>query len=224
MDLIIKDNKNEVEISLSGRFGIKEFPLLKEKLEHLISGPGIFFFINLDRALFLDSDYLNLFLDLLNTVKKKNARLILLFSNPENELYFSRYASVFEIASSKKAFHKTGLLSQLKQAGIYYSKQTGIRLTPSVGIATGILLLGWFLTLFSIIITQNKDLASKRAEIAILEKNIYRSTQEIKRLESSIGSLQHLGLVKDKEELSAFGSIRNWLLYLDRLDSLRREN
>ena len=46
---------------------------------------------------------------------------------------------------------------------------------------------------------------------------------EIERFESSIGPLQNLGIVGNTEELSSFGTVKNWILYLDKLDSLRRE-
>ena len=50
IDIVVEDKGDEVIISLSGMFGIKEFAALKEKLERLLQGPGIFFYLNLDKA------------------------------------------------------------------------------------------------------------------------------------------------------------------------------
>ena len=44
IDLMVEDKGDEVIISLSGMFGIREYAALKEKLENLLLGPGIFFF------------------------------------------------------------------------------------------------------------------------------------------------------------------------------------
>lgn len=223
IDIVVEDKGDEVIISLSGMFGFREFAAVKEKLERLFQGPGIFFYLNLNKAVFLTPEYLTLFLDLLNSLKKRRTNLILLFSSKENEEYFSRYSSVFEISESLEAYHRKGLASQLRQIGVHYSRQTGLRVTPGVAIGIGLLLFGWFFTLFMIISGQNEELAKRQDTITLLESQIRRSTMEIERLESSIGPLQNLGIIGSSEELSSFGMVRDWILYLDRLDSLRRE-
>ncbi len=223
MNLSVEESGNDVIITLSGMFGVRELTILKNKLDMLLRGPGIFFFLNLQKAVFLDEEYLKLFLQILSTLKKRNARLILLFSNVENEKFFAPYASVFEIASSRENFQKSGFVRQLRQVGVYYSKQTGIRIAPSAAIALGTLLFGWFVTLLFIISSQNAELAERRERIAILEKETERSLREIERLESMVVPLRNLNLA-ETEETTAFGAIRDWIYYLDRLDSLRREN
>lgn len=223
IDLMVEDKGDEVIISLSGMFGIREYVALKEKLENLLLGPGIFFFLNLEKARFLDSEYLTFFLDMLNALKSRKNRLILLFSNEENKEYFSRYSAVFEIAESLEAYHRQGLAIQLKQIGVHYSRQTGLRVTPAVAIGGAVLILGWLLTLILIMSEQNKELTQRQNTITLLEMQLRRSTMEIERLESSIGPLQNLGLVGSSDETSSFGIVRDWILYLDKLDSLRRE-
>ena len=74
-----------------------------------------------------------------------------------------------------------------------------------------------------IISKQNDELSERQKEITLLESKLRRSVMEIERLESSIGPLQNLGIVGNTEELSSFGTVKNWILYLDKLDSLRRE-
>lgn len=223
MDIVVEDDGEEVVIALSGTFGVRELAPLREKLERLLSGPGVFFFLDLENSTFLDDDYLILFLDLLNTLKKRKARLVLLFSGAQNQAYFARYSAVFEIAESRSSFRRTTLVTQLRQVGLHYSKQTGLRVTPAVAIACGIILLGWFVTLLGIIAMQNHELSERRAEIISLENENRLSVHEIERLESSIGPLRNLGIVGGKEELSTFGTVRDWFTYLDKLDSLRSE-
>ena len=223
IDIVVEDKGDEVIISLSGMFGIKEFAALKEKLERLLQGPGIFFYLNLDKAIFLSPEYLGLFLDQLNSLKKRRINLVLLFANEENKEYFSRYSSVFEISESLDAYHRQGFLSQLRQIGLHYSRQSGLRITRWVAITGFLFLAGWFFTLFMIISKQNDELSERQKEITLLESKLRRSVMEIERLESSIGPLQNLGIVGNTEELSSFGTVKNWILYLDKLDSLRRE-
>lgn len=223
IDLVVEDAGDEVTVSLSGVFGIREFSHLKDKLEAIVNGPGIFFFLDLRRASFLDGSYLMFFLDLLNTLKSRRATLVLIFFDDTNKNYFAPYASIFEIAESRTSFQKNGLMRRLRDVGVHYSKQTGIRITPLVAVVLGILLFGWFLTLLLIVISQNAELSERRERIASLEVEAERSLREIERLETSIGPLRNLGLVGNGEELSAFGSVRDWMLYLDKLDSLRHE-
>lgn len=106
---------------------------------------------------------------------------------------------------------------------MHYSRQTGLRITPWVAITGFLFLAGWFFTLFMIISKQNDELSERQKEITLLESKLRRSVMEIERLESSIGPLQNLGIVGNAEELSSFGTVKNWILYLDKLDSLRRE-
>jgi len=221
MDILVDDAGDEVVITLRGTFGLLQLPGVREKLEMLIKGPGCFFFLNIESAHFIDDAYLELFLNLLNRIKKQNAMLVFLSSKEEHRNYFSRFSHVLELYDNRKSFRRSGLLKQLKQVGINYSKQTGLRLSPGVAIALFVLLLGWFVTLFSIVYIQNKEILEQQAQIISLENQKKRSIQEIERLKSSLGSLQHLGLVVDSTTSHAFGSIRDWVGYLELLENSR---
>lgn len=223
IDIQIEDFGNDVEISLSGSLSKAQLSAVREKLDSLMSGPGVFFFLNLERAHFAVDDYLEMFLDLMNKTREKNSTMVLLFRNEELLEYFSRYKNIFEIHESREAYKSSGLSKQLKQVGVYYGKKTGLRLSPSVAIAAGVLIMGWLITLFLIIAAQGKDIADKQSQIMALESQRDRYVQEIDKLESSIGPLKRLGVVEDTSQLNSFGAIRDWVSYLKHLENTRRE-
>lgn len=223
IDIQIEDFGNDVEISLSGSLSKAQLSAVWEKLDSLMSGPGVFFFLNLERAHFAVDDYLEMFLDLMNKTKERNSTMVLLFRNEELLEYFSRYKNIFEIHESREAYKSSGLSKQLKQVGVYYGKKTGLRLSPSVAIAAGVLIMGWLITLFLIIAAQGKDIADKQSQIMALESQRDRYVQEIDKLESSIGPLKRLGVVEDTSQLNSFGAIRDWVSYLKHLENTRRE-
>ena len=223
IDIQIEDFGNDVEISLSGSLSKAQLSAVREKLDSLMSGPGVFFFLNLERAHFAVDDYLEMFLDLMNKTKERNSTMVLLFRNEELLEYFSRYKNIFEIHESREAYKSSGLSKQLKQVGVYYGKKTGLRLSPSVAIAAGVLIMGWLITLFLIIAAQGKDIADKQSQIMALESQRDRYVQEIDKLESSIGPLKRLGVVEDTSQLNSFGAIRDWVSYLKHLENTRRE-
>lgn len=223
-EIISERQGDDVVITLKGEFYKSNLANVREKLEQSIDCSGIFFFLNVDKAVFEDNCFLDIFLDLLNALKKRSAKLLFIRTNPEKLEYFTKYSAIFEFTESRKDYHKLKLLGQLKQVGIFYSKKTGIRVTPSVAIVLAFILLGWFLTLVGIIYNQNKELAERRAEVIMLENDVKRSLVEIDRLQASIGPLQNLGLVGSEQERNSFGTVRDWMHYLDMLDSARREN
>lgn len=223
IDIQIEDFGNDVEISLSGSLSKAQLSAVREKLDSLMSGPGVFFFLNLERAHFAVDDYLEMFLDLMNKTRERNSTMVLLFRNEELLEYFSRYKNIFEIHETREAYKSSGLSKQLKQVGVYYGKKTGLRLSPSVAIAAGVLIMGWLITLFLIIAAQGKDIADKQSQIMALESQRDRYVQEIDKLESSIGPLKRLGVVEDTSQLNSFGAIRDWVSYLKHLENTRRE-
>ena len=223
IDIQVEDHGDDVEISLSGSLSKAQLSAVREKLDSLMSGPGVFFFLNLERAHFAVDDYLEMFLDLMNKTKERNSTMVLLFRNEELLEYFSRYKNIFEIHESREAYKSSGLSKQLKQVGVYYGKKTGLRLSPSVAIAAGVLIMGWLITLFLIIAAQGKDIADKQSQIMALESQRDRYVQEIDKLESSIGPLKRLGVVEDTSQLNSFGAIRDWVSYLKHLENTRRE-
>ena len=223
IDIQVEDYGNDVEISLSGSLSRVQLSAVREKLDSLMAGPGVFFFLNLENVHFSVDDYLGMFLDLLNRVKERNSTMILIFHNEEQLECFYRYRNIFEIYDSRETYKNSGLSKQLKQVGVYYGKKTGLRLSPSVAIAAAVLITGWIVTLFLIIAAQGKDIANKQAQIMVLQGQRERYIQEIDKLESSIGPLKKLGVVEDTARLNSFGAIRDWVSYLKHLENVRRE-
>lgn len=223
IDIQVVDYGDELEIALSGVLGVSQLPAVREKIEMLTQGPGCFIFLNLERARFTTNDYLQLFLDLLNSVRGRNSSLILLFKSQEQEAFFAGYRNIFEIYESREAYRKSGLSKQLKQIGIYYGKKTGLRLSTSVAIAIAVLMVGWAISLFLIIAAQGRDIADKQAQIIALQNQKDRYVREIDKLETSIGPLRKLGVVEDTTLLNSFGAIQDWVSYLEYLENTRRE-
>jgi hypothetical protein len=223
IDIQVEDYGNDVEISLSGSLSRAQLSAVSEKLDSLMAGPGVFFFLNLERVHFYVDDYLEMFLDLLNKVKERNSTMVLIFHSEELLEYFYRYRNIFEIYDSRESYKNSGLSKQLKQVGVYYGKKTGLRLSPSVAIAAAVLIMGWIVTLFLIIAAQGKDITDKQAQIMVLQAQRERYIQEIDKLESSIGPLKKLGVVEDTAQLNSFGAIRDWVSYLKHLENTRRE-
>lgn len=223
IDIQVVDYGDELEIALSGVLGISQLPAVREKIEMLTQGPGCFIFLNLERARFTTNEYLQLFLDLLNSVRGRNSSLILLFKSQEQEAFFAGYRNIFEIYESREAYRKSGLSKQLKQIGIYYGKKTGLRLSTSVAIAIAVLMVGWAISLFLIIAAQGRDIADKQAQIIALQNQKDRYVREIDKLETSIGPLRKLGVVEDTTILNSFGAIQDWVSYLEYLENTRRE-
>ncbi len=222
IDVFMEELGDEVVIHLRGTLGVHQLAAVREKLEMLVSGPGKFWFLDLDRARFTEREYLELFLDILNLIRKKEATLVLLFDNQENKDFFERYYHVFEIYPSRKAYHQSGILKQLKQAGVTYRKQTGLRLSPGITLFFLVILTGWFLTLFSMIQKQENEIKEGQAQVMELEMLRNESIREIDELRAAIGPLRNLGLVLDSSESFSYGRIRDWIAYLELLEARRR--
>ncbi|MBR5694270.1 MAG: hypothetical protein IKX42_11330 [Fibrobacter sp.] len=223
IDIQVEDHGDDVEISLSGSLSKVQLPAVREKIEMLTKGPGCFFFLNLQRAHFKTTDYLDLFLEVLDSIKAQNSALILIFDSEEQKAYFEKYKNIFEVYESRSAYKNSGIRKQLSQIGVHYGKKTGLRLSPAVAISASILIIGWAITLFLIIAAQGRDIADKQAQIIALQSQKDRYVREIDKLESSIGPLRKIGVLQDTSMLSSFGIIQDWVSYLEYLENSRRE-
>ena len=223
IDIQVEDHGDDVEISLSGSLSKVQLPAVREKIEMLTKGPGCFFFLNLQRAHFKTTDYLDLFLEVLDSIKAQNSALILIFDSEEQKAYFEKYKNIFEVYESRIAYKNSGIRKLLSQIGVHYGKKTGLRLSPAVAISASILIIGWAITLFLIIAAQGRDIADKQAQIIALQSQKDRYVREIDKLESSIGPLRKIGVLQDTSMLSSFGIIQDWVSYLEYLENSRRE-
>ena len=62
IDIQIEDYGDDVEISLSGSLSRVHLSAVREKLDSLMAGPGVFYFLNLEQVHFSVDDYLEMFL------------------------------------------------------------------------------------------------------------------------------------------------------------------
>jgi hypothetical protein len=207
---------------LYGILGEYQLSAVREKLEMLVCGPGVFFFVNLQNARFTTEAYRGLFLEMLNLVKQQNATLILLFDNDELNAYFERYKNIFEIYKNREEYRKSGLSKQVHLVGLHYEKKS-ISLSLGFAISLALFLIGWTITLFTVIVGQGREISDKQAQITALESQKARYIREIDRLESAIGPMRKLGVVQDTTLLSSFGAIQDWVTYLENLERNRRE-
>ena len=198
IDIQVEDRGEEVEISLYGILGEYQLSSVREKLEMLVRGPGIFFFVNLQNARFTTDAYRGLFLEILNLVKQQKASLILIFDSEELHAYFERYRNIFEIYKSREDYRKSGISKQVHVVGLHYDKKS-ITLSPGFAISVSLFLIGWAITLFVIVVGQGREISDKH------------------------GPMRKLGVVQDTTLLSSFGAIQDWVSYLEYLEKTRRE-
>ena len=106
--------------------------------------------------------------------------------------------------------------------GLHYEKKS-ISLSLGFAISLALFLIGWTITLFTVIVGQGREISDKQAQITALESQKARYIREIDRLESAIGPMRKLGVVQDTTLLSSFGAIQDWVTYLENLEKNRRE-
>ena len=222
IDIQVEDRGEEVEISLYGILNEYQLSAVREKIEMLVSGPGVFFYVNLQNARFATEAYRSMFLEVLNMVKKQNATLILIFYSEELDEYFARYRNIFEIYKSREEYRKSGLSKQVHLVGLHYEKKS-ISLSIGFAISVALFLVGWTITMFAVVVGQGREISDKQAQITALESQKARYIREIDRLESAIGPMRKLGVVQDTTLLSSFGAIQDWVTYLENLEKNRRE-
>jgi anti-anti-sigma regulatory factor len=224
IDLFVEESGHEVYIRISGTFGFTQFAPLREKVNRIMDGPGKVWFLDVDNARFTDKEYLKLFLSFLENAKERDTELVLVFNGEENKKFFSPYAHIFPITGNWKTYRRKGILALIGTIGAYYSKQTGIRLSPFIALVLIIVLVCWFVTLYGIIRGQKEEIQMRDSRLIELEQESERIRSELDYLQSTIGPLKNLGLIVDSTtSTTSKARIRSWTKYLDRLEDRRRE-
>ena len=224
IDLFVEESGHEVYIRISGTFGFTQFAPLREKVNRIMDDPGKVWFLDVDNARFTDKEYLKLFLSFLENAKERDTELVLVFNGEENKKFFSPYAHIFPITGNWKTYRRKGILALIGAIGAYYSKQTGIRLSPFIALVLIIVLVCWFVTLYGIIRGQKEEIQMRDSRLIELEQESERIRSELDYLQSTIGPLKNLGLIVDSTtSTTSKARIRSWTKYLDRLEDRRRE-
>ncbi|MBP5248215.1 MAG: hypothetical protein J6Z31_10225 [Fibrobacter sp.] len=224
IDLFVEESGNEVYVRISGTFGFTQFAPLREKVNRLMEGPGKIWFLDIDNARFTDKEYLKLFLSFLEKAKERDAELVLVFNDEENKKFFEPYLHIFSITGNCKTYRRKGILAAIGALGAYYSKQTGIRLSPFIALVLIVVLFCWFFTLYGIIRGQKEEIQMRDVRLIEMEQETQRIRNELDYLQSTIGPLKNLGLIVDSTtSQQSKVRIRNWTKYLDKLEERRRE-
>lgn len=205
-------------ITLRGRFVAEQIPALREKLTSLTDVRNRTFLVSLENCRFEDSSYLELFLDLVNQAQGRDSRIALIFGNEEHWNFFRRWSNIFEIHSSIHDFSRSGMVERLKRRGLIFSKRTGIRISSGMALVLSLLVLGWGLTLLSIVNQQEKELRKRETALIRLEQEQVRLQKDFKSLQARFTPLRDLGFLAIAE--SEADSLQAWL---DALDSLQRK-
>jgi hypothetical protein len=222
IELSVRVQGHEVSLALRGRLRGSQLPLLKENLWAASEGKDTLYYLDLHQARFESKDYLDLFVDYLDRLHERGARLVFLFEDDENKIFFQRFSHIFAIFPSRHAFLRSGFLNRLRQTGVVYHKTTGLRLSPGIaGLITlliAILLLGFL----SVIKSQDEEIHAREEKLQTLENQYRASVTEIERLRSTIAPLQKMGLPIDTTKARPLGALTDWSDFLQALEEDRK--
>jgi anti-anti-sigma regulatory factor len=222
IDLSVGIHGKEVFLALRGRLREAQLPLLKENLWSASEGKDTLYFLDLEQARFESKAYLDLFVDFLNRVHERGARLVLLFESDENKAFFQRYLHIFAIFPSRHAFMRSGFLNRLRQTGVVYHRTTGLRLSPgTAGIAVAALAV-LLLAFFSVIQSQDEEIRNREEKLQALENQYRASVTEIERLKGTIAPLKKMGLPIDTTQEQPLGALTDWAQFLEALEAERK--
>lgn len=221
LDIALAERDGEIFVRLGGDLEARHIPAVREKLFSLFEEPGRTYILDLEQVRFLDEGYLNLLVDLLNGVNGREGKLVLLFSKADTWKLFRPFANIFSIYPTYSAWKQSGFLANLRRTGVAYSRKTGIRVSTGVALFLGILIMGWMLTLFTIIRYQEGEIRNREERVLRLEQTGRDYVREITILRRAIGPLRELGLVGDSLRNLEYESIGDWVEYLEKLESRR---
>ena len=207
-------SQNEILLEFKGILKSQHLPAVREKLYSSIEGTNKTYFVDIEQVRFRDKNYLGMFLELLNFIKGRDSKLVIIFHNEECKEFFSSFSNVFKIYDSRDSYRKDyDFWKKLKATGITYQRSTGIRLAPGIAVVFLFLLAGWLLTLFSIISSQDKDIRQREEALRDLQNNYMRSVHALEELKASVAPLKSLGFDIDTTE-NPLGAISDWNEFL----------
>ena len=221
IDVSVEDYGHSVLVTLHGTFTAEQIPALREKLGSITEERKRTYLMDLEHCQFRDASYLELFLDLLNQVQARDGRLAFIFTREENWQFFRRWSNVFEIHASLEDFSRSGFIEKLRRSGIAYSRRTGVRLTTPMAIVLGVLILGWILTLLSMVRFQETEIRGRETQIRTLETRQRTLLRNLQELRAVVGPLKDLGLLESKNPGASGDSLQVWVDYLERLEKER---
>jgi len=220
IDVSFEDYGHSILVTLRGTFTAEQIPALREKLSSITEERKRTYLIDLEHCQFRDASYLELFLDLLNQVEGRDGRLAFIFKREENWQFFRRWSNVFDIHASLEDFSRSGLLERMRRRGITFSRRTGIRLSTGMAVVMGVIILGWILTLVSMVTFQESEIRARESQIQLLENRQRTLLRNMQDLRAAVGPLRDLGILESKNP-GASDSLQSWVNYLDALEKKR---
>ena len=123
------------------------------------------FMVNMENVTYIDESVVQMFLQILNSVKAKGGELGLIFKNETLTRAFAPFFNLIPVYPDDSTAAPTGLLATLRRRGVLLSRKTGVRISRPVAIFVLIVLCGWFATLLFIIRLQNSHLKEQQQEL-----------------------------------------------------------
>ncbi len=197
LDIIIEGRNDSVFLFLSGPFRKDIIPKMREKFTVLLQDGNRRFMVNMEDVTYIDDAVVQMFLQLLNTIKAKGGELGLIFKNETLTRAFAPFFNLIPVYPDDSTAAPGGFLASLRRRGILLSRKTGVRISRPVAIFVLIVLCGWFVTLLFIIRLQNRHLKEQQQQLYELTTYKQQAIIEINRMQERLRPLEQLGIVKD---------------------------
>ena len=200
LDITLESRANVIWLSFAGHFYNEQAPAIREKFTSLIKDGNRSFVVDMESVTNVDDTIVPMFLSLLNTIKGKGGELKLIFRNDTLCRAFQPCINLFAVFPDAESLSKGSLLSLLKKQRKNLRRKTGFRISRSVAIFTLLVLCGWFITLLSIIKTQNARLHEQQTELHELNMWKQKNVIETEQLKERLLPLEQLGIIFDADK------------------------
>lgn len=197
LDITIEERNDAIWIYLYGPFRKELVPHMREKFTVLIHDGNRRFVVDMENVTSIDDAVVQMFLQLLNTIKGKGGELSLIFKNEILTKAFGPFFNLIPVYPDDSIVAPGGFLAGLRRRGVLLSRKTGIRISRPVAIFTLIVLCGWFITLLFIIRIQNRHLKEQQIELYELTAYKQHSILEINQMKDRLRPLEQLGILRD---------------------------
>jgi anti-anti-sigma regulatory factor len=216
LDIRLEVFGDNIHVTLSGNFFAEQIPNVRQKFEGFVQEGYHEYIVLLEDVELRSSDVMHFFLEILNTIQGRSAKLILIFQKPTIESFFSSYSNIFQCYSSIDSYQKSGFVNSLKRTGILYSRRTGLRISLPTAILISCLVAGWVLTLFTMIDSQENRLRNQEQKLNKLILSKDELVQRAQSLQKKLAPFQQMGLLKDSIAISDYKYESDWIDYLEK--------
>lgn len=201
MDITIEGRNGAIWMILAGPFRKDQIPSMREKFEVLLEDTNRMFVVDLENITAIDDSVVQMFLNLLNTIKGKGGDIKLIFKNEVVSRVFAPFNNIFPVYPDASALTSGGLLNAIRQRGRFLTKKTGIRISRPIAIFLLIVLCGWFISLLFIIRIQSRYIKRQQTEIHSLSEYNQQTKIEINALKERIKPLEQLGILNNPSNI-----------------------